>query len=136
MYNFNKTETDNHNNRLEAYAKEKSLWLKEHPTDLEKQMKEFLESHNIKYNFKKPLFYAPRGQYMKRFVIADFFIPSEQIIIDIGYTSFSKEDKYSSVKFEELCKKCLYLTVLHWSASDFKSYQNMKTLLALLGKRR
>lgn len=132
MNDFSKSEVVSHNERLEAYAKEKAAWLRSHPTETEKLLKDFLKNHGIKFLFKKVIFYRPRNTFMEQYNIADFFIPKKSVIINVGNVSFSRDDKYSMVKYEELCKYCPLVSVIHWSGADFRSYQNMKALLALL----
>lgn len=132
MDNFSKSKVVSHNERLEAYAEEKAAWLRSHPTETEKLLKDFLKEHSIKFLFKKAMFYKPMNTSMEQYNIADFFIPKKNTIINVGNVSFSRDDKYSIVKYEEFCKRYPSVSVIHWSGADFRSYQNMKALLALL----
>lgn len=132
MSDFSKSEVVSHNEKLEAYAEEKAAWLRSHPTETEKLLKDFLKNQDIKFLFKKAIFYKPRNTSMEQYNIADFFISKKNVIISVGNTSFSRDDKYSIVKYEELCKCYPSVSVIHWSGADFRSYQNMKALLALL----
>lgn len=132
MNNFTKSEVVSHNEKLEAYAEEKAAWLRSHPTETEKLLKGFLKDHNIKFLFKKAIFYKSKNTFMEQYNIVDFFIPKKNVIISVGNVSFSRDDKYSTIKYEELCKCYSSISVIHWSGADFKSYQNMKALLVLL----
>lgn len=130
MIGLSKSGVLDHNDRLENYAKEKASWLKSHPTESEVKMKEFLNNHGIKYEFKKPFLYTPfYGEYVKHYVIADFFIPEANIILDINLISFFKEDKYTDAKYARLRKAKKNITVYHWNNNDFKLYNSMKALV-------
>jgi hypothetical protein len=50
--------------------------MRKEPSELEKKMVSFLGNHHIYYEFQKPFYIKNEKGYIKKFYIADFFIPS------------------------------------------------------------
>lgn len=129
---FSKSEIDSHNERLEAYAADKAQWLRAHPTNSERQMKEFLTNQGIKFAFKRVFYIRDNKNFIRQYHIVDFFLPDSNTVITMGYKSFSDKNSYDKLQFGVLTKNNLRMRLLHWCPEDFKSYHNMKLLLSII----
>lgn len=106
--------------------------MKDNPSALEKKMQEFLENQNIHYEFQKILYIRNKDRYIRKFYIADFYIPTKNIIIETDGKFHDDQIKEDEYRTKEIQKHYPNMKIIRWRWNDFSSIQKMKELVQLL----
>ena len=87
---------EDNNKRMEDSAEIHAWEMRNNPSWLEKQMMEFLDNHNIKYEFQKIFYISGKDGYKQRYFIADFFIPDRNLIIEMDGKQHKEHVEYDN----------------------------------------
>ena len=125
-----------HNEHLIQSAENNVRENKKHPTELDKQMMQFLKNHGIHYEYQKPIYIKSEGGFIKQYFIVDFWFPTRNIIMEVRPSKPTVP--YKSDNSRETIIKKAYPTyaIIYWYGSDFQSYTKMKQLISLLKPQR
>lgn len=122
------------NTTMKGMAKHYAKEMKDGPSALEKRMQEFLDSHGIIYEFQKPLYIKKRNNFIRKFYIADFYIPSRNLIIETDGKFHDGQVSQDEKRTRDILKHYPNMNVLRWRWHDFDSYVKMKELVNRLTK--
>lgn len=125
-----------HNKNVRKNAEYHANEMKANPSWLEKQMMEFLDNHNIQYEFQKIFYIRSTGGFIKQYYIADFYIPKNYTILEVDGKFHNMQTDLDSFRTWNIQKHYPKVRVVRWESKDFHSYNNMKKLLAILKKER
>lgn len=119
----------NHNGDLKKRAREYAKDMQKEPSPLEKKMIEFLDCHNIKYEFQKIFYIKDKHKRINRFFIADFYIPMKHIILETDGKFHDRQKEYDGARTESIKNHYPNVNVIRWRFKDFGSPVKMKKLL-------
>lgn len=125
-----------HNQNVRRNAELHANEMKSNPSWLEKQMVEFLNNHNIKFEFQKIFYIRSSGGFIKQYYIADFYIPKNHTILEVDGKFHNEQTKLDALRTLNIKRHYPKVRVVRWNASDFKSYNNMKILLQVLNEKK
>jgi len=125
----NKAKIETWNKVVRGYAKAFVKDTIKEPSVLEKKMQEFLDNFGIQYEFQKPLYIKKDNGKIKKFYIADFYIPVKSIIIETDGKFHDDQVKQDEERTAEIRKYYPNMKVIRWRWHDFSSPIKMKNLL-------
>lgn len=130
--NFTPIPKGPHNEKIMRNAECHANRLKSYPSQLEKQMKEFLTNHGVAFEFQKIMYMKSSGGFIKNYYIVDFYIPSKKIVLEVDGSFHREQVKYDDFRTADIQRHYPGTLVVRWAYSDFKSYSSMKKLLEIL----
>ena len=107
------------------YAEE----MRDNPSELEKKMIQFLDSHNIQYDFQRVFLIKNKQKHIHAFYIADFYIPSKNLLIETDGAFHDKQIKEDNLRTKDIQAHYPNIKVIRWKWHDFESYVKMKDLV-------
>ena len=119
----------NHNGGLRKKARGYAKDMRNEPSPLEKKMIEFLDYHNIRYEFQKIFYIKGKNKRINRFFIADFYIPSKNTILETDGKFHDNQKEYDDERTASIKKHYPNIQVIRWRFNDFRSPMKMKKLL-------
>ena len=120
------------NSTMKGMAKHYAKEMKKEPSVLEKRMIQFLNECGIDYEFQKPLYIKNKNNPIRKFYIADFYIPSKNLIIETDGKFHDNQIKQDENRTREIQRWYPNMKVFRWRWHDFDSCIKMKELSALL----
>lgn len=120
--------TNANNGKMKEIAKKYAIKERNNPSPLEKRMQEFLNCHNIKYEFQKPC-YIYKNKVIVQFFILDFYIPAKDIVIETDGKFHNEQREYDDYRTKSIKKKYPGITIVRWTFENFKSPKMLKELL-------
>lgn len=119
----------NHNGDMvyiaEYRAEEMKLW----PSPLEVKMKDFLDSHNIMYEWQKIFYIYADDGWIKRYYVADFFIPDKDIIIEVDGKFHDEHKQHDKDRTKTIQEHYPRVEVLRYKWDDLNNQGTMADLL-------
>lgn len=103
--------------------------MKGNPSELEKRMQAFLNSFNINYEFQKVFSIKKKNGYILKFYIADFYIPSKNLIIETDGAFHDNQVEEDTARTTQIKENYPNVKVIRWRWHDFDSYSKMQNLL-------
>lgn len=122
------------NSTMKGMAKHYAKEMQNEPSALEKKMQEFLDSHGVVYEFQKPLHIKKKDSFIRKFYIADFYIPSRNLIIETDGKFHDNQINQDKQRTKEILSQYPNMKILRWRWHDFDSYVKMKELVNRLCK--
>lgn len=129
LKSYSKTEN---NKRMQDSAELHAEEMRLQPSPLEKMMQEFLNNHNIKYEFQKIFYIAGRDRYITQYYIADFYIPSKKLIIEMDGKFHNKQKKADYKRTETIRNHYKKVKVIRFAYYDMQSVKKLSELLERL----
>lgn len=123
-----------YNKVMRSYAVDNADDLRENPSELEKRMIDFLDYHSIIYDFQRIFYIKDKNGKVKRFYIADFYIPSKNLIIETDGAFHDKQVKQDEIRTKSIQHHYPNIKVIRWRWRDFQSIRKIKELKDILGK--
>lgn len=120
------------NSTMKGMAKHYAKEMQNEPSALEKRMQEFLDSHGVVYQFQKPLYIKKKNSSIRKFYIADFYIPAINLIIETDGKFHEEQVKQDERRTKDIQKHYPGMKILRWKWYDFESLQKIKSLVKLL----
>ena len=117
---------------IKGLSKHYSEEMRVNPSELEKRMIDFLNTHNIQYEFQKAFLIKNKNKNIDRFYIADFYIPSKNLIIETDGAFHDRQVKEDYLRTKDIQAHYPNVKVIRWRWHDFESYTKMKDLLKRL----
>lgn len=117
---------------IKGLSKHYSEEMRVNPSELEKRMIDFLNTHNIQYEFQKAFLIKNKNKNIDRFYIADFYIPSKNLIIETDGAFHDRQVKEDYFRTKDIQAHYPNVKVIRWRWHDFESYTKMKDLLKRL----
>lgn len=117
------------NERVRSWAKNYATKMRNEPSPLEQRMIEFLDCHGVEYQFQKIFYIKRKDNRIEKFYIADFYIPSRNIILETDGKFHDNQIKQDNQRSYDIKKHFPNVKILRWRFSDFKSPSKVKNLL-------
>lgn len=121
-----------HNSSISGISKKYSTDMQENPSELEKRMKDFLDNKGITYDFQRVFNIKDSKGVIKKFFIADFYIPSKNLVIETDGKFHEDQADYDEIRTQILQHYYPNIKVLRWRWYDFQSLRKLKELTAIL----
>ena len=127
-----KKEVKLHNSTIMGVAKSYAEDMRDCPSTLEERMIKFLEEHNIAFDFQRIFYIKNRSGWIRKFYIADFYIPAKQVILETDGKFHDEQVEEDKIRTRNITKHYSNIKVIRWRWNDFGSYTKMKELLSTL----
>lgn len=117
------------NKKLQDSAEVNAWWMRKNPSFLERMMLQFLDNNNIQYEFQKIFYIAGKNNYITRYFIADFYIPSKKVVIEMDgkfHKEQEKQDKRRTALIKDYYKK---VKVIRMTYKDMNNPNKLRDLL-------
>ena len=124
-----KKKMEERNSSIMGMAKHFANEMKTEPSPLEKKMQDFLDSHNVNYEFQKALFIQKKNGSIRKFYIADFYIPSKNLIIETDGKFHDNQIHQDEKRTIDIQKYYPNMKVFRWRWHDFDSVVKLKELV-------
>lgn len=119
-----------HNFTIKGIANHYTEEMTAQPSELEKKMQQFLDNQDIVYDFQRIFYIKGKSGYIKKFYIADFYIPSKSLIIETDGAFHDMQLKEDDLRTKNIQKHYPNIKVIRWRWHDFESYVKMKDLIS------
>lgn len=120
-----------HNIDMEESAEFWADHMRQHPSYLEKMMINFLDSHSVQYESQKIFYIKRKDGYITQFYIADFYIPTKKLIIEVDGKFHRHQREQDDKRTLDIKKHYKKIKVYRFT---YKNFQNPKKLGELLSK--
>ena len=127
-----KARVDAFNSNIVGNARKNAKSMRKEPSVLEQKMKLFLDTHGIYYEFQKVLFIKDEKGYVKRYYIADFFIPKKCLIIETDGKFHDNQVELDEERTKDIMHYYGDYQIIRWRWHDFQSINKIRNLLAIL----
>ena len=123
---------DRHNSSVKSISKQYATEMQNCPSELEIRMKQFLDNQGITYDFQRVFNIKDRDGRIKKFFIADFYVPSRNLVIETDGKFHDEQSDYDEIRTQILQHFYPNIRVIRWRWYDFQSLKKLKELTALL----
>lgn len=123
---------DSFNSFMKGTARKNAKEMRREPSALEQKMQEFLDAHGINYEFQKILYIPGDKGYIRKYYIADFYIPHKFIIIETDGKFHDSQEDLDTKRTEDIERYYKNYKVVRWKWHDFESITKMRKLLSVL----
>ena len=123
---------DSINSYMVGTARKNAKSMRKDPSALEQKMQQFLTVHQINYEFQKILYIKDKKGIIKRYYIADFFIPKKNIIIETDGKFHDNQTDIDNQRTREIQNYCGSYKIIRWRWHDFESITKLRKLLEIL----
>lgn len=120
---------ERHNDKMKVLAKEFSTLMFNEPSVLERKMQKLLDSNGIVYDFQHIFYISKRSSKIRKFFIADFYIPSKSLIIETDGAFHDNQVEQDNNRTKLIQKYYPNVKVIRWRWHDFDSLNKVKELL-------
>ena len=118
-----------HNREIMASAQFRAEEMKTWPSPLEERMKAFLEENLIDFEDQKIFYICADDGYILRYYIADFYIPSQKIIIEVDGKFHDDHKQHDKQRTKEIQEHYPGVEVLRYRWKDLSDSDMMDELL-------
>lgn len=106
-------------------ARQMDTW----PSPLEERMKEFLDRHYVEYESQKIFYIYAEDGWIKRYYIADFYIPESNVIIEVDGKFHDEHKLHDKNRTREIQEQYPSIEVLRYRWKDLSDMDKMDRLL-------
>jgi len=121
-----------YNSSISETAEEYAKDMQKNPSELESRMKQLLDSKNIVYDFQRVFNIKYKNGRIRAFYIADFYVPSSNLIIETDGKFHDKQVEYDDMRTKNIQHSYPNIKVLRWRWNDFRSIRKLKKLNSML----
>ena len=121
-----------HNREMIAQAEYRAGEMTVFPSRLEEMMMELLDSNGIGYEFQKIFYIYDDDGWIKRYFIADFFIPYRNIIIEVDGKFHDRHRQKDRDRTRIIQESYPDVQVLRYTWNDLSDDDMMRDLLWLI----
>lgn len=121
-----------HNREIIAQAEYRAGEMTVFPSRLEEMMMEFLDSNGIGYEFQKIFYIYDDDGWIRRYFIADFFIPDRNIIIEVDGKFHGRHRQKDKDRTRIIQESYPDVQVLRYTWNDLSDDDVMRDLLWLI----
>ena len=129
---WKKAKRDNYNKYMIGLSKRNARAMRREPSELEKKMMIFLDNHHVYYEFQKPFHIKDDKGFIRKFYIADFFIPKLGLIIETDGKFHDNQTELDKIRTIDIQTHCGDYKVIRWRWHDFESIVKIRRLLSIL----
>ena len=120
---------DAHNREVMYQAQFRAGEMQLFPSRLEERMQSYLDSHNIKYEAQKIFYIYADDGWIIRYYIADFYIPSRHLIIEVDGKFHNKQKQHDKMRTKTIQDQYEDIEVLRYTWDDLSDDEIMMDLL-------
>jgi very-short-patch-repair endonuclease len=121
-----------HNREMIAQAEYRAGEMTVFPSRLEEMMMEFLDSNGIGYESQKIFYIYDDDGWIRRYFIADFFIPDRNIIIEVDGKFHDRHRQKDRDRTRIIQESYPDVQVLRYTWNDLSDDDMMRDLLWLI----
>ena len=118
-----------HNKEVRSVAEYRASEMKLWPSPLEDKMKEFLDKYHIRYESQKIFYIYADDGWIIRYYIADFYIPSTNLIIEVDGKFHDEHKQHDKERNKTIQENYPNVRVYRWRWNDFKNSYKVNELL-------
>lgn len=122
-----------HNREMMLTAQYRAQEMKTWPSPLEERMITFLNGHGILYEQQKIFYIKDDDGWIKRYYITDFFLPKDNIIIEVDGKFHDKHTQADRDRTKAIQKILPGVEVLRFKWKDLENKNTMDDLLFRVG---
>ena len=122
-----------HNREVISNAEYRAMEMRIFPSKLEERMKDFLDAHWIPYEFQKIFYIYDDDGWIIRYYIADFYIPSRRIILEVDGKFHDKQKLHDKMRTRTIQENYPDVEVLRFKWKDLSDENIMNSLLYKIG---
>ena len=122
-----------HNREVISNAEYRAMEMRIFPSKLEERMKDFLDAHWIPYEFQKIFYIYDDDGWIIRYYIADFYIPSRRIILEVDGKFHDKQKLHDKMRTRTIQENYPDVEVLRFKWKDLSNENIMNSLLYKIG---
>ena len=123
------TRVKDHNKEIKTSAEYRANEMKTWPSPLEERMKEFLDKHGIEYESQKIFYIYAEDGWIIRYYIADFYVPSKDIIIEVDGKFHNEQKQKDKTRTRIIQENYPQVEVLRFAWEDISDENTMEELL-------
>lgn len=117
-----------HNREVMYSAEYRANEMQVFPSKLEERMIDLLNIYNVEYEFQKIFYIYADDGWIIRYYIADFYIPSSNLIIEVDGKFHDKQKQHDKNRTKEIQSQYPDIEVFRWRWGDFKDEDKMEEL--------
>lgn len=121
-----------HNKEVRSVAEYRASEMKLWPSPLEDKMKEFLDKYHVRYESQKIFYIYADDGWIIRYYIADFYIPSTNLIIEVDGKFHDEHKQHDKERTRIIQENYPNVRVYRWKWNDFKSPFKVNELLRII----
>lgn len=118
-----------HNKEMIYTARNRSEEMKIWPSPLEEKMKMYLDTHSIYYEQQKIFYIYDEDGWIKRYFIADFFLPNDNLIVEVDGKFHDKHKQADRDRTKLIQTHYPGVEVMRFTWKDLSDKGKMKKLL-------
>ena len=118
-----------HNKEMIYTARSRSEEMKIWPSPLEEKMKMYLDNHSIYYEQQKIFYIYDEDGWIKRYFIADFFLPNDNLIVEVDGKFHNKHKQADRDRTRLIQANYPGVEVMRFTWKDLSDKGKMKKLL-------
>lgn len=122
-----------HNREVIGNAEYRAMEMRIFPSKLEERMKDFLDAHWIPYEFQKIFYIYDDDDWIIRYYIADFYLPSHKIILEVDGKFHDKQKLHDKMRTRTIQENYPDVEVLRFKWKDLSDENIMNCLLYKVG---
>lgn len=122
-----------HNREIVASAQSRANEMISFPSPLEERMMEFLDENQVDYEFQRIFYIYDDDGWIKRYYIADFFIPERNTIIEVDGKFHDRHKQHDRDRTREIQQLYPEVEVLRYKWKDLSDTGIMEELLYRIG---
>lgn len=119
-----------HNLEVRTTAEFRASEMALYPSPLEAKMISFLDKHHVNYETQKIFYIYAENGWIIRYYIADFFVPSVNVIIEVDGKFHDKQKQHDKDRTKIIQQNYPWVQVLRYRWEDFSDNAKMAELLS------
>lgn len=121
-----------HNEEIRYKAEYRAQEMKVYPSKLEERMQLLLNGWHVFYEPQKIFYIKEEDGWIARYYIADFYIPSKRIIIEVDGKFHDKHTQHDKMRTRTIQEHYPGVEVLRYKWKDLSDKDKMEELMELL----
>lgn len=121
-----------HNAEIRQSAEYRAREMTCFPSPLEERMQCFLDSHFITYECQKIFYIHANDGWIVRYYIADFYVPSTHLIIEVDGKFHDRQKQHDKVRTKTIQEQYPDVKVVRFTWEDMSDDDKMDDLLMML----
>ena len=117
-----------HNKEIKRTAEYRAMEMQNFPSPLEERMKRYLDAYQIGYEEQKIFYIYANDGWVVRYYIADFYIPSANVIIEVDGKFHDKQKQHDKNRTKKIQEYYPNIQVLRYKWEDLSDIDKMARL--------
>lgn len=117
-----------HNTYMEKLAKTYAAKMALHPSPLEDRMANYFNIRGVDYVLQKPFFIMDKNGKIVKFFIADFYIPSANLIVEVDGKFHKEEREYDELRDDLIKEQYKGILIIRLTWQDLDNVKHLNEL--------